>query len=416
MNLDFPGANALRTAAEEGGQIFRQARESLPEEVGNPVPAAAPTPTSEPDIARGPTPAPPATALQPPTEQPPTATPPPDPRLYDLQLYMLELINKERASVGVPPLTLGGNPVAQLHADISLEECFSGHWGVDGLKPYMRYSLAGGYQANAENASGSSYCIEASDRFPPLGNMRDGIRDMMESWMNSPGHRRNILNRWYSKVNIGLAWDEYNAVGYQHFEADFVRYAEVPSIENGILSVSGRTINGARFFDREQLDVQVFYDPPPHPLTRGQLSRTFCYDSGLHVASIRYPLTGGNYWKEHGFEKTYSPCLDPSYLAQDAPAPRSHEEAREFWEMAYEGSRDRTEWTITVPLITASEWTATDTLFSVTADIGPLLQHHGPGVYTVLVWGELSGRDVLISQYSIFHRIEPPDTYTTSSQ
>ena len=410
MSVDFPGADALRSAAREGGEIFREARESLPEESAVPPPAASPAQTPVPNTVFRP-----VSTSRPTPPQPATATPPPDPHLYNLQLYMMELINEERALAGVPPVTLGDSPVAQLHAEISLEECFSGHWGVDGLKPYMRYSLAGGYQANGENASGSSYCITASDRFPDLGSMRDEIREMMDGWMSSPGHRRNILDRWYRKVNIGLAWDEFNAVGYQHFEADFVRYSQVPRIESGTLTLTGRTINGVRFPDRDALDLQIYFDPPPHPLTRGQLSRTFCYDTGLHVASIRYPLSGRTYWNEHGFEKTYSPCLDPYYLPQDAPAPRSHEEAREYWEMAYEASQNRTEWSLTIPLITASEWTARDTTFSVTADIGPLLDHHGPGVYTVLIWSEMAGEDVPVSQYSIFHRIEPPDTYNPGS-
>ena len=62
---------------------------------------------------------------------------------------MLELINDERVSAGLNPVVLGDNAAAQLHAEASLENCFSSHWGIDGLKPYMRYSLAGGYQSNA---------------------------------------------------------------------------------------------------------------------------------------------------------------------------------------------------------------------------------------------------------------------------
>ena len=28
--------------------------------------------------------------------------------------------------------------------------------------------------------------------------------------MDSPGHRRNILNPWHRKANIGIDWDGYN--------------------------------------------------------------------------------------------------------------------------------------------------------------------------------------------------------------
>lgn len=61
--------------------------------------------------------------------------------------------------------------------------------------------------------------------------------------------------------------------------------------------------------------------------------------------------------------------------------------------------------------MTASRWTARGTDFFVTANIRKLLSKYGPGVYIVLLWGEVGGEDVPISEYSIFHGIEPPDTY-----
>ena len=373
-NAEFPGAGVLRTAGQEVSERL--------EENGSGEKAQAPT-------------------------QPP----PPDLLHHDMKLYMLGLINSERASAGVPPVTLGDNIAAQLHAESSLANCFSGHWGVDGLKPYMRYSLAGGYQANAENGSGSDYCIRASDRYRTLGNIEAEIREMMEGWMNSPGHRRNILGKWHRGVNIGLAWDRYNMVGYQHFEGGFVQYDRLPEIMNGTLSVSGSALNGSRFSHKEELGLQIYYDPPPHSLTRGQVSRTYCYDSGLQIAALRYPLTGSGFWTEEEFTKGYSPCPDPYDVSPEAPAPRSADEAHRFWEQAYAASRALGEQTVTVPWVTASKWTARGTDFSVTANIRKLLSKYGPGVYTILLWGEVGGEDVPISEYSIFHEIDPPDTY-----
>ena len=77
--------------------------------------------------------------------------------------YMLALINSERRKAGVNPVVLGTNNAAQLHAESSLADCVSSHWGTDGLKPYMRYSLAGGYQSNGENGHGLDYCIKSSE-------------------------------------------------------------------------------------------------------------------------------------------------------------------------------------------------------------------------------------------------------------
>ena len=118
----------------------------------------------------------------------PAASLPPAQRHYEYKTYMLELINAERAKAGAPPVTLGDNIAAQVHAEASLENCFSGHWGVDGLKPYMRYSLAGSYHTNGENVSGSDYCVKASDRYRALGSIESEIREMMGGWINSSGH------------------------------------------------------------------------------------------------------------------------------------------------------------------------------------------------------------------------------------
>ena len=179
------------------------------------------------------------TGLSPANTPPPTPIPPPPLRHIEEKHHMLKLINNERVSAGLNPVVLGDNSAAQLHAEASLENCFSSHWGIDGLKPYMRYSLAGGFQSNGENGSGSDYCIQASDGYRANGSAEQEIRQAMEGWMDSPGHRDNILDPWHRKVNIGLAWDRYNFQVVQHFEGDYVEYDQLPNIENGVLRISG---------------------------------------------------------------------------------------------------------------------------------------------------------------------------------
>ena len=205
---------------------------------------------------------------------------------------MLELINAERERAGVPPVTLGDNIAAQLHAESSLANCFSGHWGLDGLKPYMRYSLSGGYQTNAENGSGLDYCIKSSDGYRELRSIESEIKEMMEGWMSSPGHRRNILDEWHRKVNIGLAWDEYNLFGYQHFEGGSVQYSQLPEISNGRLSLSGQTIGNIRFSSKDDLGLQIYYDPPSPSAHQGTsfkdlLLRFRNSDSRIQVSAYR---------------------------------------------------------------------------------------------------------------------------------
>ena len=320
--------------------------------------------------------------------------------------YMLQVINAERTNSGLNPVVLGDNNAAQLHAEAALENCFSSHWGVDGLKPYMRYSLAGGYQSNGENGFGSDYCIKPSDGYRAIASINQEVREAVEWLMGSPGHRANILRPFHKKVNIGLAWDRYNFKAYQHFEGDYVQYDSLPSIIGTVLSLSGRVKNGAQLKNPDDLSVQIYYDPPPHLLTRGQLALTYCYDNGLPVAALRQPLHGRSYWGTDEFTYEYQPCPNPYGIPPNAPEPTSHDEAHEFWQAAYEASQRARQASITVPWITASEWQAS-TDFSVTADIGNL----PAGVYTIVVWAMLGGEREVVSEYSIFHEVTPPDTY-----
>ena len=391
-------------------------REERP--VGPSIPASRPTATprltatpllttsstQRPTVTPTPSPTPTITPV-------PTPTPQPDLRHIKEKRYMLELINAARVQAGLSPVVLGDNVAAQLHAEASLEGCSSSHWGLDGLKPYMRYSLAGGYQPNGENGLGFNYCITASDRYRPIASVHQEIREAMERWMDSSGHRGNILRPRHKKVNIGLAWDRYNFKAIQHFEGDYVEYDQMPTIEDGILSMSGTVKNGVTFEEDRDLSVQIYYDQPPHSLTRGQVSRTYCYDSGLQVASLIPPLTGGWSYTKDEYSTFYSPCPDPYDVPADAPAPRSLDEAHRFWLAAYGASQARLQ-PITVPWTTALEWTARGEIFSVTADLGDLLAKHGKGVYSLIVWGEIGSEDIVISEYSIFHDVAPPDTFT----
>ena len=67
---------------------------------------------------------------------------------------------------------------------------------------------------------------------------------------------------------------------------------------------------------------------------------------------------------------------------------------------------------VAVPWVTASKWIASNDTFAVTADLTEVLNEHGDGVYTVVLWGIIDGEDVPISEYSIFHGVTPPSTYT----
>ena len=229
--------------------------------------------------------------------------------------------------------------------------------------------------------------------------------------MSSPGHRRNILEMNHKKVNIGLAWDRYNLVAVQHFEGDYVEYESLPEFDTGRLRLEGRVKNGARFDVGDTIPIQLFYDPPPHSLTRGQLSRTYCYGLGMPVAYVRKPLTGGSYYPKDTLRTTYTPCTSPYDVSQDAPAPRSPNESHAHWRQAYAANQSKEKVPAVMQAATASVWRVGSTRFRITASLSKTLRKHGPGVYTVVLWGVVGGDVEIISEYSIFHDIPRPNGY-----
>ena len=87
-------------------------------------------------------------------------------------------------------------------------------------------------------------------------------------------------------------------------------------------------------------------------------------------------------------------------------------EANSLWQEVYERSKSTVDRTVTVPWITASEFKVVGDTFAVEVDLGDVTDRQGDGVYSVVVWGTVNGQRTVISEYSIFYGITPPDTYT----
>ena len=316
--------------------------------------------------------------------------------------YALTLINQARTAEDLYELTLDTNTAAQSHAEQSRVHCTRGHWDTNGLKPYMRYTLAGGEQYSAENVFAIDFCPEDLDNYD-LETPTEQIDFAMDRFLNSPGHRQNILNPHHRKVGIGLTYRPPTIWFVQLFVGDYIQYETKPTINSGILTLSGQTQNGAHV-SSDTGTIAIYYDPPLEPLTRGQLSRTYCYTNGLAIAGIRPPA--GPDWSYAEDETTIDidslQCPDPYDIPSDVPPPMSGDEAHNNWQQALDSSRDRATRQLTYPWITALEWTSDNDTFTISADISDLLDQHGDGVYTILLWAKISGERIPISEYSIF--------------
>lgn len=103
---------------------------------------------------------------------------------------VLELVNQERAAQGLNPLAWADDlaDVARAHSKDMEQRRFFDHMNPSGFSPFDRMENAGiTYFMAAEN-------IAAGQGTPAA---------VMESWMNSPGHRANILNPELKELGVG---------------------------------------------------------------------------------------------------------------------------------------------------------------------------------------------------------------------
>ncbi|MQY38689.1 hypothetical protein SRB17_67020 [Streptomyces sp. RB17] len=122
----------------------------------------------------------------------PTPTPTPAATASSATARVVQLVNAERAKVGCHPLTVNAEltKAAQAHsADMAAHQNMS-HTGSDGSSPGDRITRAGySWSAYGENVA---YGYATPEQ-------------VMNGWMNSPGHRANILNCSYKEIGVGLA-------------------------------------------------------------------------------------------------------------------------------------------------------------------------------------------------------------------
>jgi uncharacterized protein YkwD len=155
--------------------------------------ASACTPAPAPGgFGPGPTPTTPVTA-------PPTG---------GWEAEMLASVNAQRAGAGVGAVSLCGSltRAAQAHSADQAARRTMSHTGGDGSTLRIRVERAGylNWTGIAENVAAGYTSVPA----------------VMNGWMNSSGHRANLLNGTYVHIGFGLASD---AGGAQYWTQNFGR-------------------------------------------------------------------------------------------------------------------------------------------------------------------------------------------------
>lgn len=113
-----------------------------------------------------------------------------------------DCVNTFRFNHGLAPLKWDDlvAEAARLHAEDMAEQNYFSHTGLDGSQPHERYYNIGGtsYGAYGENIS--------AGRSTGIANF--------DGWVNSEGHRNNMLHTSYTTMGVGAAYNSDSDYGY----------------------------------------------------------------------------------------------------------------------------------------------------------------------------------------------------------
>ncbi|MGP4112390.1 CAP domain-containing protein [Streptomyces sp. 4N509B] len=173
-----------------GGETARESAEPSQEPSADPstrTPEPDPEPsqsTEEPEPEPEPDPEPSSPS---PTEEEPSPDEAPDVLAVEA---VLTLVNEARAEVGCDPLVLDEDLalLAGEHSRDMAERGYFSHGDPDGLTPWDRALAAGVDYLGGENIARGQADAQA----------------VMDAWMNSDGHRANILNCDFRTIGIGV--------------------------------------------------------------------------------------------------------------------------------------------------------------------------------------------------------------------
>lgn len=218
--------------------------------------------------------------------------------LEEVKQILLKQINRDRAAYHLPPVEYDklAAEVGESHCQEMLEGGYLSHWNREGLKPYHRYSLAGGRDYVAENA----FTYEIN---PPVEITKDLLikralfaqRQFMAEKAPHDGHKKNILDPHHTAVGIGLA---YSGSGFrltQEFINRYVAMKDLPS-KAGLSSplwVEGKPLNGVTFEN-----IALFYEPFPKPMSPRELKNTSSYSLPSARRNLFRKLSENRYYSD----------------------------------------------------------------------------------------------------------------------
>ncbi len=206
------------------------------------------------------------------------------PEMISAKLKEVENINRYRSEHNKKLVSLDilASRVANMQCYNAAVNGYIGHWDLNGYKPYIRYSLAGGKDHVMENAFGENgYGIETpgmDDAGQALNYMKKGLEEFMSEGPGG-GHYENVINGYHNYVGIGYYSTNINGTTQIRYYEEFIdRYIEwddfpLTAAAGETAVISGRVL--AR--DAGVYAIIVYYENFPGKMTPSEISSRTSY-------------------------------------------------------------------------------------------------------------------------------------------
>ncbi len=219
--------------------------------------------------------------------------------IVQVEHMVVDLVNQDRQKAGLTPVTWDETAAraAVQHVQEEADKGYISHWGMDGAKPQLRYTRAGGLDAVDENESvtlwlqGGFQGVSKADLYKIVAQ-HESL--MVNEQPPNDGHRKNILDPHHTGVGIAIAVGKYGIAMAQEFTNHYAVLNPVP-----LTAASGSTVTlSGRIFPGYQITgVYAVWEQLPQPMTRDQLMQTHSYSDppwdNLHFWAR--PNAGGYY-------------------------------------------------------------------------------------------------------------------------
>lgn len=233
------------------------------------------------------------------------------PDLVALTKKMLDLVNADRAANGLQPVAW--DPIAaaagQQHSEEMAQFGYMSHWNMDGYGPEYRYSRAGGLDYSQENVYRLVFTWQ-NGQGAPIEDWEKVVVDAETAWMNSPGHRKNILTPEHTHLGVGIAYNP--LTGNVAMAQEFVnRYVAIEPLPRRAQPGDRIVLRGSLLPGSTNPLVNIAYEPFPSPMTLEQLNKTGSYTPAAKNQSVPQVKTGadGRFVSEFTIDKNAPPGL-----------------------------------------------------------------------------------------------------------